>query len=133
MGRPKKNKGFKGTPNKKRKCDEQNVDLVIERMRDRSKPLGLVNAEENVCFFNSVIQLLFSVESFREHIYHLEANDMAALSIKNLFREMEFSSNHVKTSLYIDNLQLGDYVFGQQYDAQECLLQVLNHIFSCTT
>ena len=34
----------------------------------RNIPLGLKNIGQNVCFFNSVIQVLFCADSFREHI-----------------------------------------------------------------
>ena len=67
-GTPKKNKGLKGTPNKLRKVDGQNIGSVDSiNTRNISDPSGLKNyPNQNVCFFNSVIQVLSSVESFRE-------------------------------------------------------------------
>ena len=34
--------------------------------RDPSIPLGLINYGENVCFFNSVIQVFYSLQVFRD-------------------------------------------------------------------
>ena len=33
----------------------------IDVIRDRNIPLGLINNGENICFFNSVIQILYSL------------------------------------------------------------------------
>ena len=133
-GTPKKNKGFKGTPNKLRKVDEQNIESVDSiNTRNISAPLGLKNyPNQNVCFFNSVIQVLFSVESFREHIRQLNTIDPIVLTIKNLFRQIE-CSNHSNTSietyLYVQSLELPDYQPGLQFDAHECLIHILNLIY----
>ena len=45
------------------------VDFSI--IRDPNIPLGLVNYGENVCFFNSVIQVLYSLSVFRDYINKL--------------------------------------------------------------
>ena len=128
-GRPKR-KGFKGTPKKKKIEEAQNVNFVIEAIaRDQTKPLGLINDGENMCFFNSVIQVLYSVQPFQEYVHQMETSDPAALAIKDIFSEIESSNNPIKTSTYIQNLQLHDYIFCQQYDAQECLLQLVGKIF----
>ena len=136
-GTPKKNKGFKGTPNKLRKVDEQNIESVDGiNTRNISVPSGLkIYPNQNVCFFNSVIQVLFSAESFREHICQLNTIDPIVLTIKNLFRQIE-CSNHSNTSietyLYVQSLELLDYQPGLQFDAHECLIHILNLISSQT-
>ena len=130
-GRPKgtpKKKGFRGTPRKLQKVDEQNVELTI--MQSRTAPLGLKNySGHNVCFFNSVIQVLFSVESFREHIRHLDTIDPIVLIIKNLFREIESSDIPIETYLYVQSLELSHYQPGVQFDAPECLQHILNNVY----
>ena len=100
-GRHRESKGFNGTPSKKqRTCEDQDIDLSIEIARDTSHPLGLINRPgQNVCFFNSIMQVLFSIESFREYVYHLNTNDPAVVCIKNLFTEIESSRYSVETSL----------------------------------
>ena len=64
------------------------VDLNI--IRDPNIPLGLVNYGENVCFFNSVIQVLYSLSVFRDYINKLRPPVKGvAMKIKNLFSEIE--------------------------------------------
>ena len=46
----------------KRICSEVDFNII----RDRNIPLGLVNYGENVCFFNSVIQVLYSLSVSRD-------------------------------------------------------------------
>ena len=64
-GTPKKSKGFRGkTPNK--------VNTSLTHSNDISnRPIGLVNIA-NDCFFNSVVQALFSLESFRNYVASFE-------------------------------------------------------------
>ena len=86
-GRPKKGgKGFRGTPSK-----EKSVDFNISsNVRDPNITLCLLNIGENVCFFNSVIQALYSITAFREYVRKLLLfkDNPPAVSIKNLFREI---------------------------------------------
>ena len=64
------------------------VDFSI--IRDPNIPLGLVNYGENVCFFNSVIQVLYSLSVFRDYINKLRPPVKGvAMKIKNLFSEIE--------------------------------------------
>ena len=131
-GSPKKGgKGFRGTPSK------QTVDFNISsnvrdtNVRDRNIPLGLLNIGENVCFFNSVIQALYSITAFRDYVLKLLLfrDNPPAVSIKNLFREIASANNPIRTSEYLKHLELLDYTSGTQYDAHECLLQLLNKIY----
>ena len=46
------------------------------------------------------------------------------MKIKNLFSEIETSSEPVRTSNYVRYLGLQHYEPGMQYDAHECLLQL---------
>ena len=51
------------------KMISRKVDFNV--IRDASIALGLINYGENVCFFNSVIQVLYSVPVFRNYINKL--------------------------------------------------------------
>ena len=88
-GKPKKNKGFKGTP-KNLKMDIQNLPLIVtDNQINRNIRLGSENYS-SVCFFNSVVQALFSSPSFRDHVKHFTTyrpSDTDAVSnVKTLFR-----------------------------------------------
>ena len=103
------------------------IDFNI--IRDPNIPLGLVNYWENVCFFNSVIQVLYSLSVFKDYITNLRPPIKGvAMKIKNLFSEIETSSEPVRTSNYMRYLGLQHYEPGMQYDAHECLLQLLAKI-----
>ena len=51
------------------------------------------------------------------------------MKIKKLFSEIETSSELVRTSKYVRYLDLQHYKPGIQYDAHECLLQLLVKIY----
>ena len=74
-----------------------------------------MNYGENVCFFNSVIQVLYSLPIFREYIIHLRPSVTGvAMKIRNLFREIETSIEPVRTSSYLRYLRLQQYEPGMQ-------------------
>ena len=52
-----------------------------------------------------------------------------AMKIKNLFSEIENSSEPVRTYKYVRYIGLQQYEPGTQYDAHECLLQLLEKIY----
>ena len=51
------------------------------------------------------------------------------MKIKNLYSEIEASSEPVRTSNYVRYLGLQHYEPGMKYDAHECLLQLLAKIY----
>ena len=82
-----------------------------------------MNNGENVCFFNSAMQVLYSLPFFRDYINQLEPAEVVAMQIKNLFREIETSKEPVRTCHYdVRYLNLLGYESGMQYDGHECLL-----------
>ena len=104
------------------------IDFNI--IRDPNILLGLVNYGENVCFFNSVIHVLYSLSVFRDYINKLRPPFKGvAMKIKNLFGEIETSSEPVRISNYVRYLGLQHCEPGMQYDAHECLLQLLAKIY----
>ena len=138
-GRPRKS-GFKG------KCTKKESSLVSEKpieIKQNSSsrvddPVGLIN-HSNDCFFNSVIQALFSLQSFRDHVRNFdernfdEANSHtknAASSIKRLFRAIEqmkaTSNGPLTTHNYIMAINLQGYSENEQFDAQECLSYIID-------
>ena len=89
-------------------------------IRDPNIPLGLINYEENICFFNSVIKVLYSLLVFRDYINKLRPPVKGvAMKIKNLINETETLSESVRTSNYVKYLDLQHYEHGMQYDAHE--------------
>ena len=103
------------------------VDFNV--IRDPNIPLGLKNYGENVCFFNSVIQVLYSVPVFRDYVKKLRSPVKGvAMKIKKLFSEIETSGEPVRTSNYVRYLG-PQHEPGMQYDAHECLLQLLVKIY----
>ena len=126
--RPKEIKVFRGTP-KNIDIVSDNVKVDFSVIRDETAPLGLMNNGENVFFFNSVMQVLYSLPLFRDYINQLQPAEGVAMQIKNVFRETETSKEPVRTSHYVRYLNLLGYEPVVQYDAHECLLQLLTNIY----
>ena len=85
----------------------------------------------NDCFFNSVIQTLFSLKSFRYHVNNFNPQIPEEIepvqSIKRLFRDIEDRKNNpLQTHDYLTSLKLIGYEQNIQFDAQECLTYIVN-------
>ena len=92
-------------------------------------PLGFANYGENVCFLNSIIQVLYCLPLFRDYMKKLGPPVKGvAMKIRKLFRKIETSNQPVRTSKYVRYLNLQGYEPGMQYDSHECLLQLLAKI-----
>ena len=52
-------------------------------------PVTLRNSGENICFLNSVVQVLYSLLPFRAHIFNTSLNNNVVTTIRQLFREIE--------------------------------------------
>ena len=98
------------------------------------RPIGLINVSTD-CFFNSVIQALFSLRSFRNHVQnfnghvHYDNNTEinAVNCIQQLFRDMENETmNPLSSHEYLMELGLPDYVEHRQCDAQECMSYIID-------
>ena len=123
-GTPKKNKGFRGTP----KNIIRNCPITLDN--DDNEPIGLVNVR-NDCFFNSVIQALFSLQSFRYHVNNFNPQIPDEVepvrSVKKLFRDIEARKNNpLHTHAYLKSIKLPDYEENIQFDAQECMTYIVN-------
>ena len=98
-------------------------------VRDPNIPLGLINYEENVCFFNSVIEVLYYLPLIRDYINKLRPPVKGvAMKIRKFSREIETSNEPVRTSNYVKHLSLQGYEPEMQYDAHD-LLQLLAKIY----
>ena len=101
-----------------------------EYLAERSKRISskvdvnvIREKEKNVYFFNSVIQVLYSLPVFRDFIKKLRQNAKeVVLKIRKRFSETETSSEPTKTSNSVRKLGLQHYESEIQYDAHECLL-----------
>ena len=122
---------YKSPRGRPKKVDlvSDNVKVDFSVIRDETAPQGLVNKGENVCFFNSVMQVLYSLPLFREYINQLQPVEGVAMQNKNLFREIETSKEPLRTSHYVRYLNLLGYETGMQYDVHECLIQLLISIY----
>ena len=112
----------------------QNVTLIVsDNQRNRNIPLGLENSS-NVCVFNSVVQALFSLQSFRDHVKHFTTNRPsdadAVLNIKTLFRDIEQlrerSRRPIRSHECVRSLGITGYVGNSQFDGEECITRVVN-------
>ena len=138
-GRKLKKKQFNFTP---KKLDMHNVDMNTktsvnsvtiqgnENDNDQNRPIGLVNIA-NDCFFNSVVQTLFALPSFRNHVRnfetHIPEEESAVHSIKELFRYIEAkSTNLLQTHNHLMSLGLPNHIEHQQSDAEECMTFIIN-------
>ena len=104
--------------------------LNFNVLREPNIPLGLINYGENVCFFNSVIQVSNFLPLFKDYMNKLGSLVKGvAMKIRKHFRVIETSNEPVRTSNYVRYLSLKGYEPGMQYDAHECLLQLLAKIY----
>ena len=70
------------------------------------KPTGLINGY-NVCFLNSVLQLLCSIRSVLEYVDELEAiKDDPSEAIKNMMMGIAKSNKPFITAMHVNGLKL---------------------------
>ena len=137
-GRPTKKKGFKGTHRKlymnkdEIRKQDSHIDLTLipsTDVRHSSIPVGLENEGVNVCFFNSVVQVLYSLPSFRSYILQTSVINEVTAFMRNLFQEIKNARESVQSSYYIRNLRLRNYKYGTHHNAHECLIQLLEKCY----
>ena len=76
----------------------EKVDFNV--LKDPNIPLGLINNGENVCFFDSVIQVLYCLPLFRHYMNKLGPPVKGVvMKIRKLFRKIETSNQPVRTSV----------------------------------
>ena len=105
--------------------------LLLLNARLHDTPLGLQNENVNVCFFNSVIQVLYSLPDFQNYVGNMPILNQCFGQLKELFREIntQHSSEPIKTSKYVTNIGLRNYRFRSQHDAHECLINIIENCY----
>jgi len=103
-------------------------------LQSRTAPLGLKNLGQNVCFFNSLVQALYSIKSLRERVCQFEINvstPVKTMAINELFTSMTSSAVPIETYQLLPFFGIGGYDHSrfEQFDAQECLLHILEIIY----
>lgn len=66
----------------------------------------MMNREENVSFSNSVIQVLYAIPDFFNHVCQLSHNDQYVMKIKEMLIEIENLNAPVQTSNHVRDLGL---------------------------
>ena len=101
---------FIQAPNLQEKVERISGKVHFNVVRDLNISLGLVNYGENVCFFNSVVQVLYCLPLFRDYINKLRPPVKGvAVKIRKLFRVIETSNEPVRTLNYVRSLSLQGY------------------------
>ena len=75
--------------------------------------------------FSTVIQVLNYIPSFRNYVHELSMSDPKIQALKCLFLELHNSSVAVRRGKYLQVFCLNGYIPDQQYDAYECLVELL--------
>ena len=134
-GRPTK-RGFKGTPVKQPMTyasaltgtgNIHNNNALVRSYRQH--PVGLLNIGENICFLNSVVQLLYHIPEIRTFIENLSRPTGPSLAVQELFNAIYNSSAPVHSFEYVPALHIPNYNFKCQYDGQEFLNYLLELIY----
>ena len=90
----------------------------------KSEPIGLINSQ-NICFFNSVLQSLFSLCDFGDLILNIEGPNL----LKDIFIKLQTLNSPFLPISYLNQLKLSEFTLGHQYDAHECLVQLLETVY----
>ena len=121
------------------------IDHPTANVTTRCFPVKLQNEGVNVCFFNSICQVLYSIPLFHSYLDQInleqivENTDMNILErdqtvrriniLKNLFARMNNAHGVIQTSNSVIQFQFNHYTFRMQHDAQEALNEILETCF----
>ena len=88
-----------------------------------------MRVSENVCFFNSVVQVLFSLIPFRARILSDLVDNQVIRNIKQLFRTMNesVSSYSIHTYPVVRAINIPHYIDHEQMDAREVLRYLIDN------
>jgi hypothetical protein len=110
-------------------ADNVNVsDAVTDDIVNRKFPVQLEN-EANVCFFNSICQIFYSIPEFLAKLKFTATTNNVVMSMQDILEKMKVS-DYVTPYTYINRIGLNNYVFGSQQGAPEVLNQIINTIYS---
>ena len=88
-------------------------------------PIGFENQGANVCFFSSVMEILFSLSSSQNYVQQSSYDNQKGVLIKGLLQDIKLSKTSVITSKYVQNLGPSNHVVSSEHDAHECLIRIL--------
>ena len=104
-----------------------------------SSPIGLKNPNiyfedgsvrcANVCFFNSLLQILISIPRYHEYILDSPIDNPVIINLKNLITLIDRSTDSIDTYQFVHNLGIPNYTQHMQLDAHECLTHILENSF----
>ena len=83
----------------------------------------------NVCFFNSLLQILISIPKYHEYIEQSHLDNPVVLNLKPLITQINGSTKNIETYPYVHNLGIPNYTQHMQVDAHECLAHILQNSF----
>ena len=95
-------------------------------------PVTLRNSGENICFLNSVVQVLYSLLPFRAHIFNTSLNNNVVTTIRQLFREIEICPQYaIPTYEYAASLNIPNYNHyrREQIDVREVVQYLAENCF----
>ena len=122
-------------------CNDENVgissstDVMTTNYSDcsgtinRRQPVKLENYRVNVCFFNSIIQVLYSFPSFHDYLAQTSVSNTVIEAFRDLFEAMNSANGVVTTFPYVNQLQLPNYNLGMQYDVAEALRFMIENCY----
>ena len=106
---------------------------------DINCPIGLKNTfynenssiqYANVCFFNSLIQVLISIPNYHHYILETsQAHNAVVMNLRDLFKETDNSNDCIDTFRWVPEIGIPDYVKNIQHDARECLSHILENSY----
>ena len=100
---------------------------VTDDIVNRKFPVKLENNAQ-VCFFNSICQIFYSMPKFLAKLKYTPSTNKVVISMQDILETMKVC-NYVIPYSYIHRIDLNDYTFGTQHDAQEALGQILDKIY----
>ena len=111
---------------------DRNIDYSVtsDNTINGKFPVLLQNEGVNVCFINSIVQVMYSLPCIHTYLEQTSICDnVIVTTLRNLFRTMRTTNEIVQTSPYVRQLNLSNYTFGRQHDAQEALSQILDGLY----
>ena len=117
-------------PNKSQSSRSVNKITTDKILRPlcKNRPVPLENNKENICFFNSVLQVLYSTLPFRAHVLNTHMNNNVIMKIKEIFEMMETQNlQSINTYSKIANFDIPEYDYRRRQQIGVC--EMLSFLF----
>ena len=112
--------------------NRDNIPIAENTAVAENIPVALQNSGHNVCFFNSAVQVLYSLLSFRTHINNTTLNNIVVYNLKKLFGKIDDArSSHFSVYTYqiVLDLIIPNYIDRQQHDVLNLISYILDNSF----